>query len=326
MELAKNLAQWRDQAPEQWVNLANRILPPIVITIVVILIAAQAVQLMWVLLDRPADQDLVPPTQVAQAVGDSQQVAWSLDSAYGLFGQAPTAEDIEISRSEIDSIPETDLNLTLSGLLVAQELPEPGSTIVPEAGMAIIGVGRASQQALRTGVKIDGVANATLYMVFEDRVVIDRGGGRTEALFYRPDENNPQSAQLRSSLTRRTTASAAAPITPLVAASAAEELSGLASTLSQHMTMESAVDAGEITGMRLQPKGDSDVFSQLGFEPGDVMLEVNGLRVNNLRNVQAVSQALTETSQASVRVRRNGTDQVIIVNLADIQRLADSRQ
>ena len=45
MDLAKNLAQWRDQSPEQWIAVANRYLPPIVVGVLVLLIAFKAADL-----------------------------------------------------------------------------------------------------------------------------------------------------------------------------------------------------------------------------------------------------------------------------------------
>jgi general secretion pathway protein C len=132
--------------------------------------------------------------------------------------------------------------------------------------------------------------------------------------------------QANSRVNQRAPQGAAAPVEPVAANSVADQLSGLATTLLQHVSMTSAVEGGEVIGMRLQPSGNGEVFAQLGFEPGDIMLDVNGLRVTDLRTGPALSQALTETNQASVRIRRNGNDEVLIVNFNDIQQLTESLQ
>ena len=53
MDLAKNLAQWRDQSPEQWVAQANRFLPPVVMALLVLGIAYQLAGLTWRLTAAP---------------------------------------------------------------------------------------------------------------------------------------------------------------------------------------------------------------------------------------------------------------------------------
>jgi hypothetical protein len=40
----------------------------------------------------------------------------------------------------------------------------------------------------------------------------------------------------------------------------------------------------------------------------------------------AIGRALSETSQASVKIRRNDAEQTLTVNLNDIRQLAESRQ
>ena len=47
MDVAKRLAEWRDQPPEQWFSAANRYLPPGLTTVLVIAIAYQLATLTW---------------------------------------------------------------------------------------------------------------------------------------------------------------------------------------------------------------------------------------------------------------------------------------
>ena len=47
MDVAKRLADWRDQPPEQWFTAINRYLPPVVTAILVIAIAYQLATLTW---------------------------------------------------------------------------------------------------------------------------------------------------------------------------------------------------------------------------------------------------------------------------------------
>jgi len=75
-------------------------------------------------------------------------------------------------------------------------------------------------------------------------------------------------------------------------------------------------------GFRVEPRNDSPVLSQLGLEPGDVLTEVNGKKLGDLRNVTEVLQTLQESPQANVMVRRNGVDQPRSIDIAQIARFA----
>ena len=49
MDVAKRLADWKDQPPEQWFTAVNRYLPPGVTAVLVIAIAYQLATLTWTL-------------------------------------------------------------------------------------------------------------------------------------------------------------------------------------------------------------------------------------------------------------------------------------
>lgn len=325
MDLAKNLAQWRDQSPEQWIALANRILPPIVVAGLVLLLAFKAADLTWQLLDSPADQDIVPTAApVAIATNAPLESSYGVLAAWEPFGSAPEESTGEIDASVILDAPDTTLNVTLHGAWQAQELPVRGSLVVPEKGVAIISSGRGQQQVYWTGQNIEEVAATTLHSVFTDRVLLDRGSGRLETLRYPETENAPvpNSRIVARPQQRRTTT----PQTLNTAASLADAVGQAAAVLGEHVQFAGQTENGQVIGFRVQPKGDGQVFSQLGLEPGDILTEVNGLRLNDLRNTAQVMQTLGETAQANVTVRRNGTDQALVLNIGDIQRLAESLQ
>ena len=47
MDVAKRLADWKDQPPEQWFTAINRYLPPVATALIVIAIAYQLATLTW---------------------------------------------------------------------------------------------------------------------------------------------------------------------------------------------------------------------------------------------------------------------------------------
>jgi general secretion pathway protein C len=85
-------------------------------------------------------------------------------------------------------------------------------------------------------------------------------------------------------------------------------------------------EGGEMIGFRVEPRNDSPVLSRLGLEPGDILTEVNGRKLGDLTSPTALIQALGESPQANVLIRRNGVDQPMSIDVGQIQRLAESLQ
>jgi general secretion pathway protein C len=325
MNLANHLAQWRDRSPDQWFALANRFLPPIAVTVLVLLIAFEAADLTWRLLDAPqTEANALSPFAVASAATD----AGNYDSLAGWepFGKAPKDVSNTISANVLLDAPDTDLNLTLMGTWVAQELPERDSEVVPERGSAIIATGRSEQRAYWSGEEIEGVGDTTLFMVFgkpDERVIIRRSDGRLETLRYEDTDDSGSSPASR--IASRTPQRRPGPgsTTAISVVDAANELGAL---FGQHVQFALAAQEGQIIGFRVNPKGDGEVFSQLGLEPGDVLTEVNGRRLNGLQDVAQVLEALGQAEQANVRLRRGDVDQAKVIDVGQIQRLAESLQ
>lgn len=329
MELAKNLAQWRDLSPEQWLAEANRVLPSLVVLILVVLLAWQASGLTWRLLEAPAEQDIVPIAAAPSGAANEPAGGGALDALRGWhpFGRPPPPEETEaLAAEDIIDAPLTSLNLTLHGVAQAQELPERGSRVIPEGGLAVISAGRGLQRVYRPGTTIEEANGAVLHSVFTDRVLLDRGG-RLESLRYpEPDERLSGGPQLNSSISSRAAPPPPAPAEPQSAVAMAEALNSIAPVLANHIAFTGAVENGQTIGFTLQPRGDSNIFGELGFEPGDVLMEVNGLPLNDLRQTAQVFAALGESPQAQVRVRRNGQEQMLVIDMGQVERLAESLQ
>jgi general secretion pathway protein C len=325
MDLAKNLVQWRDLSPEQWIALGNRHLPRIVVALLVLLIAFKAADLTWRLLDSRSTPDVSPIAVQAESPA-SRPVSGNYDvlTAWEPFGKAPDETTAAIPAEQILDAPDTTLNLTLASTWQASDLPERGSTVVPERGSAIVSFGRNvnDQKVYWTGDEIENTGSTTLHSVFRDRVLLDRGG-RLETLRF-PEQ--AATSQLNSRIPARPRQANDFPQDLNSAAQIADAVTQTAAILGQHMSIAMHSENGQMIGFRVQPSGDGQVFSQLGLEPGDILTEVNGTQLNSLRNSSQVIQALGEAAQASVTIRRNGADQAMVLNVGDIQRLAESLQ
>jgi len=329
MDLAKVFASWRNQPPEQWLALVNRVVPPIAVVALVIFIAFQAAGLTWRLLEQPTRPEEVPPAVVVALAGAPRSggnANLSALSSWGPFGTEPDAGAVAIPADAIIDAPQTQLDLLLHAVLQHQELPERGSMVVPEAGTAIISISGGAQTTYHNGDPI-GNTNVRLHSVYIDRVLLDPGNGVPEALSF-PDVAEVAQYSGRTSATGNRSAQAPfrAPQnigTPQAAAAAA---TGAAALFGQHINVAMHTEGNQVIGFRLQPRNDSPVMSRLGFEPGDILTEVNGMRLTDLRSATAVLQALQESPQANVKVQRNGVETPMVIDMGQIARLAESLQ
>ena len=330
MDLARVFAAWRNQPPEQWLAQVNRVVPPVAVVALVIFIAFQAAGLTWRLLEQPTQPEDVPPAVLVAMANVSRSGSNANLSAladWEPFGSEPDAGAAMISSSAFDQAQETQLDLTLHGVIRFQERPEPGSDVMVaiEEGSAIISASGGTQLTYRTGDPI-GNTNVRLHTVFSDRVMLDPGNGNLESLSF-PDVAQLSQSAVRSTVNNRSSqAPFRAPQNIGSPAAAVEAASGAAALFNQHIQVRMHTEGDQVVGFRLEPRNDSPVMSRLGLEPGDVLTEVNGMRLGDLRNVNAVLQALQQTQQANVKVQRNGVEQPMVIDMGQIARLAGSVQ
>jgi general secretion pathway protein C len=331
MDLAKVFAEWRSQPPEQWLAQINRVLPPIAVSVLVIVLAFQAAGLTWRLLERPAEQDeLAPAVVVAAAAAPRSGGSGNLTPLHGWepFGSAPEPGEEEFSPGDdLSIIPDTRLDLRLwavnpyraASAHESREGPEEGAE-----GTATISLSGGTQKTYHTGDAIEGT-NVTLHSVFSFCVMLGTGGSPAEKLCF------PEAAQLGQSLGRASGNRTAvqpfrAPQSIGTPAAAAGAVTSAAAIFNQHIQVSMQTEGDQVLGYRVQPRNNSTLIREVGLEPGDVLIEVNGMRLNNLGNVNAVLQALQESPQANVIVQRNGVNQPITIDMGQISRLAESLQ
>ena len=326
MDLAKNIAQLRGQSPEQWFAFVNRKLPPVVVAVLVLLLAFNAADLTWRLLESPSvDAVALPAGGAATATATTtSRASYAALEQWAPFGTPPD-DSVELVPAEtFDDLPLTDLNLTLNGVVQEQEVPEPGTfVVIQQNAKAIITSGRGQQRVYGVGDAIEDVGSATLYSVFTDRVVLERSAGRLEELRWPERDALPQ----RTSNSRVAARPRPAPADTLSAQAAlADAVGNVAQVVGQHMQFAMATENGQMIGFRVEPRGDGRIMAEVGLEPGDVLTMINGMSLGDVRNTAPLLQALGETQQANVTIRRNGQDQALVLDMGELQRLAESLQ
>lgn len=319
MNLAQSLADLRQSPADQWLRAANRTLPVVVAAVLVLLLARELATLTWTILSGPAGSAIAPITGPAPdpAAGNAARSAdYSSLTGWRPFGEPPATEEFVPPEAILDA-PDTNLNLSLHG---THEIADPESgRPVPDQGSAMISGNRQEQKLYDVGDTIDGGSGAKLHSVYFDRVLLDRGG-RLETLRL-PLEiaaSAPPPAALQS---------LPGQVTPRAnATSLRDALSDNAAALADVIRPTPQMEGGQMVGFRLTPGRNRDAFNALGLEPGDVLTEVNGLVMNDPRAAMEVFGALSEATVASVTITRNGTPQVLTIDMSTVESITENSQ
>ena len=312
MDVAKQLAQWKEQSPEQWLRWANRYLPPGVTFLLVIAIAYQLATLTWALMPGAAPTVAAPAARNPDTAGGAERPTTDYDVLLKShpWGEPPT-EPAPIVENVVDA-PDTTLSLTLTGILAIGE-GDPN-------GQAIISANRAQEKTYRIGQAIEGANGATLHSVFADRVLLNRGG-------------NLETLRLPKETLSGGAAGAPRVRSPALAPAAQapnESLRGIisqnASRLTDIVRLAPHVDGGQVVGFRVTPGRDKETFEALGIQAGDVVTDINGVVLDDASRGLQAFEALGEATMANVTVLREGVPQVLVIDTTKLQSLQEKRE
>ena len=210
-------------------------------------------------------------------------------AALHLFGQAKgkTVDSME-------DLPDTPLNLKLKGILAVGE----------KEGLAIIEGGGRKQEVYSIGEKLPG--NATLKAVYGDRVVLESSRGletlrlpkeksliefeEEETESQSSDEDGPNGSESLADYRKQYMSNPAS-------------LYELAKNF-QPLTGE----GGQFLGYKVGGEMQNPVFDQVGLESEDVIVEINGIKLNRPENGMRALQRLRRDSKVMITVLRNGQE------------------
>jgi general secretion pathway protein C len=312
MDLAKRLGQWKEQSPEQWVRTANRYLPPGGVAILVLAIAYQLSALTWVLAPGAPPPVRTRSTPAPDSANDASEAAdvEALLNAH-LWGEADKAPPAPVVENVTDA-PDTTLSLDLRGILSSGDA-DPN-------GQAIIAANRGEDKTYRVGQAIDNASGTKLYSVYWDRVLLDRGD-HVETLRLPKELLGAPAPRARTPMM--------AP--PVAAAPAANEtlrnvISNNAARLTDIIRLAPQIDQGKTVGFRVQPGKDRPTFDALGLVPGDVVTEINGVRLDDASKGLQAFEALGEATMANVTVLRDGSPQALVIDTTQLQGIKENRQ
>lgn len=271
----------------------------IVTVVLIVMLAHSLAQLSWNLL-LPPEADLsatvddslnrAPPSIPADDNTDYTAVA-----DWHLFGELPKAQPKPPAPAPVRA-PETRLNLNLVGIFFSDNHDFAVALIAASDNTGVRGY--------RVGDPLPGGAH--LEKVHADRVVLNRNG-RLETLslpkqtafsYQAPPPNPPSSSAVENETINATD----------VAAEIRERIATQPQGLRNLVQARPYIKNGQFMGFRLLPGLDDQMFEELGLEPGDVVTQINGVRLTDPQQSMTVIQDVLNADQVAVQVLRKGTE------------------
>jgi general secretion pathway protein C len=215
-----------------------------------------------------------------------------------LFGAAPVAPAPQIDEN---NAPATSMPLVLTGILTGH---------TPQDGMAILGPSPTATRLYAVKQRVPG--NAVLYAVYDDRVVLDRNGNLESLMLPHAAGGNGRT------LLAPTPAPVVSP-----AARVQRALDTEPGLLANVMRPQPVFADGRQLGYRVYPARDARAFASLGLRNGDLVTSINGMPLDDPNRGDEIFRTLASADQARITVTRDGQQQELTLNLAQLANQAE---
>jgi general secretion pathway protein C len=213
-----------------------------------------------------------------------------------LFGAAPAAKQSD------SNAPETSMPLVLTGIIAGND---------PQNGLAILGPNAQTAKVHAVGDTVPG--GARLHSVYTDRVIIDRNG-QLESLALPRQASSTAPPPSAASLPTQS------PVVDRMRRALTEQPGLIADLLRPQAVM----DGDKVKGFRVYPGRNRLAFARLGLRPGDEVVAINGTPLDDQDRGQAILNTLGTSPDARVTVIRNGQQQDLTLNIAQVAQEAES--
>ena len=297
-------AKWSDFSgldAERALLAINNFLPRWVALLLVIGIAWQLAQVIWMLMpgSEAGDQVIAPPVHISRTAQAAAVNVQNIANAH-LFGEADPEEVIAPPQENIENLAETRLNLSLKG------------TIASDHHTSSIAIIADAEKEEKIYLVHDTVApGTTLHAIYADRVVLNRGG--ILEVLKLPKVSPPGTAAIRRNTTtvRRTATANSQSIQNVVT----QNVTRLADVIRPTPYYVS----GQMQGYRVYPGRDRSQFAALGLRPGDLIKDIDGAALTNPQQATQIFQGLGDKDQVSVTVERNGQPETMVLRTSQLE-------
>ena len=287
-----NAASWLEALPpqERWRPLLASEGPRIATWVLALALGVQAA---FIVTDL-AGTGRKPAAAVAAPAARSQPLDVAAITGAHLFGTAPVSAQTEIGPSNVP--------LVLTGTIAGND---------PQNGLAILGPTPQAVKVYAVGDMLPG--NVKLHAVYTDRVVIDRDG-QLESLAL-PHQANASNAPPPSAASFQSENPALERMRRMI--------SEQPNLIGDVIRASPVIDHGHMNGFRIYPGRDRAAFTRLGLHPADQVTAVNGTPLDDRDRSEQILKTLSSSSEAHVTIIRNGAQQELTLNIAQVAQEAE---
>ena len=266
----------------------NRSLPVVFNVLLILAISFILAQLTWLLI--PGEPESQPPStksstlKNAQRHSEQQSKIQKITQAQ-LFGKYEAV----INKTVKTVAPDTRLNLELKGVLAADPMDQAS---------AIISLGKRGEENIY-GIG-DKVSGATVKEIYPDHIIIERSGRRETLRLPKEFSSN---TLIKTNAASNKKASPGA-----VLGKIRKKIRKSPTSFGQYAIPVPYTENGKLRGYRLQPQKDRTLFDQVGLNPSDVIVGVNGVKLDNPANGLIALRALQSAKKINLTILRNGAE------------------
>ncbi|MBA34817.1 MAG: hypothetical protein CMI14_05220 [Oleispira sp.] len=266
-------------------------------TVFTVLLSSQLAALTWMVLS-PAKVALLEPTR-ASSSSTIQQSQDSIADRH-VFGDA-VAEVVEVPK-EVNA-PKTRLRLELLGVMAASKAENSSAIIAPKNGKG---------ENYRIGDIVQG--RTKLAAVHQDKVILDSNGKLETLKFDLDKKSSIRKSSKPTSSQKKATANGSLKQRLKKIRNASDAI-----TLLRDEVNSDPRGALKQLGLEVAANGEGykisssdSMLTQLGLQPGDVILSVNEQTLGNIDDDQGLLEQVTSSGQARLEIQRG--DRRFVVN------------
>ena len=215
----------------------------------------------------------------------------------GLFGAPKPAVNANAANAAPTNIP-----LVLTGVIAASD---------PRNGLAILGENAAAAKVYAVGDIVPG--GVKLHSVFSDKVILDRNGNLESLALPRQSTGMAMAPPPQQNL----------PTENPIAERMRQLITSEPSVITDIMRPQPVFAQGKQRGYRVYPGRNRQAFTRLGLRPGDLVTAINGTPLDDPARGQEIFSTLGSSSEAHVTVMRNGKQQDLTLNMAQMAQDAE---
>lgn len=225
-----------------------------------------------------------------------------------LFGQVVRNEgSAAVGAVDPKDVPVTTLALVLKGVVAAEPMSRALAIVAEKSN-------KAKEKLYGIGDKVPG--NAVISEIYADRIILRRGGVLETLMLYLEEAKGPSPAPKSASLgeSEKIVALGDGVHWEIDSDYLSQRLADLPG-LAREVGVEVYKEDNRQQGYRLISARGSKLLRDMGLKPGDVLLEVNGKKLDTIQAGLSVYQEMSGAQQIQVVFSRNGRNETRVYEI-----------